>query len=314
MKCTVDSFGGSDIGRKRSENQDQFLIADLEKAVHTRQTTLPRGGNAYAYSEPKGQLFVVADGMGGHSAGTRASELAVHGIVRFVADGLNWPEFEGNHSTLSNSEFKIDHALDIAQNLIVSESRQHPDRHGMGTTATLALVYWPHLYLAHVGDSGCYLFRDGALQKLTTDHTLASLVAKTNPGVDADAEATLQSNVGHIIYNALGGVHADFEPEIAHIGLQSGDVILLCSDGLTRHVRPKEIAAELAQGNAAAHSVNELIDSANARGGHDNTTVVIARFIANEQEGPKRHKSTVVTMDASPGQNSVQPSLGMAGG
>lgn len=311
MKCIVDSFGASDIGRRRSENQDQFLIADLERAVHTRQSTLPRGGNGYWYSDPKGQLFVVADGMGGHNAGTRASELAIHGIVRFVADGLNWPEFDGGFSP---SEVKIDRALDLAQDLIVNESREHPDRHGMGTTATLALVYWPHLFLAHVGDSGCYLFREGALQKLTTDHTLASLVAKTGSRADADAEATLQASVGHIIYNALGGAHADFEPEIAHIALQSGDAILLCSDGLTRHIRTKEIAAELAQGNPAAHSVKELIESANARGGEDNTTVVIARFLANQSLSPKRSKSSVVALDAVPGETSGQSSMGVFSG
>jgi serine/threonine protein phosphatase PrpC len=141
----------------------------------------------------------------------------------------------------------------------------------MGTTLTLALVLWPVLYVAHVGDTRCYLMRSGMLSRLTTDHTMAQ---KLGEGAAEPVDAA--SNLHHMSWNSLGGSDQLPKPEITQVELELGDVLLLCSDGLTKHVSDAQIATLLAVDEPNAARCAKLVEYANAQGGSDNVTVVVA--------------------------------------
>jgi len=150
----------------------------------------------------------------------------------------------------------------------------------MGTTLTMALVVWPIAYVAHVGDSRCYLQRGGELRRLTTDHTLAQRLAEVSPEAIDD-----HSRLHHILWNSLGASEDLPKPEIQKLTLQSGDLLLLCSDGLTKHLTDAQIAEVLAGGSSAPQRCQMLIERANAGGGGDNITAVVASFHAEMEAG-----------------------------
>ena len=141
----------------------------------------------------------------------------------------------------------------------------------MGTTLTMALVLWPTLYVAHVGDSRCYLLRSGTLTRLTTDHTLAQQIA--DQGI---APLGPDSGLHHLLWNSLGGSETA-KPQTTKLRLEPSDVVLLCSDGLTLHLSEDEIARTVATSERAAALCSKLVERAKAAGGLDNVTVVIAR-------------------------------------
>jgi PPM family protein phosphatase len=144
----------------------------------------------------------------------------------------------------------------------------------MGTTLTMCLVLWPVLYVAHVGDTRCYLLRSGKLTRLTTDHTLAQKIAT------ADAPVDPESQLNHVLWNSLGGSAEIPQPEMAKIDLELGDRLLLCSDGLTKHVSDEQIAACLSTEVPNPAKCARLVEYANAGGGSDNVTVVVASVTA----------------------------------
>jgi protein phosphatase len=172
--------------------------------------------------------------------------------------------------SLPDIRAELDHALAIGDSEVQSAGveRAMP---GMGTTLTLAYVAFPRLYVSHVGDSRCYLFRNNALSRLTTDHTLAEQLRQSGRPAGV-------SQWDHVLWNALGGGEAGVKPEIHRVILEPGDAILLSSDGLTKHVPDETIAALLGQMSDATTACRQLVDAANAGGGSDNVTVVVARF------------------------------------
>jgi protein phosphatase len=141
----------------------------------------------------------------------------------------------------------------------------------MGTTLTMALVMGQALYVAHVGDTRCYLLRSGELRCLTTDHTMAQRIAEASrEPLGAD------SQLHHILWNALGATEDLPQPEISRLSLEPADVLLLCSDGLTKHVPDAQITRVLAENAPTGARCQRLVELANAGGGSDNVTVVIA--------------------------------------
>ena len=144
----------------------------------------------------------------------------------------------------------------------------------MGTTLTF-LRELPRLYVVHVGDSRCYLLRRAELQQLTRDHTLAALQVECGYADKQDAE---KSRLSHVLWNTLGGGSDELYPEISKAGLAVGDTVLLCTDGLSKHLSDEEIAAVLNGVTTAEHACRQLIDEANTAGGKDNVTAIVARF------------------------------------
>jgi protein phosphatase len=156
----------------------------------------------------------------------------------------------------------------------VREAATRPDASArMGTTLTMAYILWPHLYLAHVGDSRCYLLRGGQLTRLTTDHTVAERLAGEGVGgIDEN------SPWRHVLWNALGANETQAQPEISRVELAEGDQVVLCSDGLTCHVHDRSLLEHLGHASAVEESCERLIAAANDAGGSDNITVIVARF------------------------------------
>lgn len=275
-KPLVDAFGLSDPGRVRTRNEDAFLIASLERALVVEDSNLPLVHDPQLDSEGGASLFIVADGMGGMGGGDIASRVAVATVADHVISHMPLAGQVDLHAKLAQvSSPEIRMGLDGAiragdeQVRAVAEKSAHPL---MGTTLTMAYVLWPRLYIAHAGDSRCYLYRRREICRMTRDHGLGAELAR--PGAVRGAP---EEGLANVLLNALGA-GVDMRPEITRYSLERGDKLLLCTDGLTKHVSDESLARVLARNVTAELACHELVAVANAAGGSDNITVLVARF------------------------------------
>jgi protein phosphatase len=270
----VRSFGLTHPGRARDRNEDQLLVAELVKALQVKHTSFPQP--RVRRSNDRSYLFMVADGMGGHAGGERASALAIASVETFVLETFKWfARLRGKDQDRMLAEFRS--ALGQANARVLAESAEHPHLRGMGSTLTLAYVLNNELFVTHVGDSRCYLFRAGLLYRLTSDHTLVEEMVQRGLVSPEDAA---HHRWRHVITNAVGGETSDIKVERHKVSLESGDAVLLCSDGLTGMVAEEEIARTLQDEPDPEPACRRLVDRANEAGGKDNITVVVARFEA----------------------------------
>jgi protein phosphatase len=255
------AFGAkTDLGRVRENNEDKFdyLEPDEPSVLATR-----------------GRVYAVADGMGGHSAGQVASELSLNVFIRsYYAD------------TKADVEASLNRAVREANAFVVDVARTIPGRNGMGATVTAAVVRDDDLIIAQVGDSRCYLLREGRFEQLTEDH---SWVAEQVRSGAMTLEAAEQSPFRNVITRSMGGA-PEVEPDLYAVKLQVGDRFLLCSDGLSGMVSDAEIAEVLGQGSPSVAAWN-LVDRANQYGGKDNITAFVLHVVdiqpwPEEAEGP----------------------------
>ena len=262
----VRVFGKTDVGRTREHNEDCFLVADLtqQNASLLPEVREHRVG-------PKGSLFVVADGMGGAAAGEVASQMAANGIYRHMVE--TWGHDE--ESSPQKFAYRLKEAVEGANTQIHEYAKEHPQNRGMGTTATVVGILDDHLYLTQVGDSRAYLVRGGGGIQLTKDQSLMQRLVDAGELTEEEAERSERRN---IILQALGP-DAKVRVDLTTQQIRRGDILVLCSDGLSGQVTREEIA------NAASRTdedlvdtCSQLIDLANERGGPDNITVVVARF------------------------------------
>ncbi|MGB1288206.1 MAG: Stp1/IreP family PP2C-type Ser/Thr phosphatase [Aggregatilineales bacterium] len=241
----------SDQGRVRSNNEDSVLILESEKCL----------------------LAIVADGMGGAVAGEEASRIAVETIqAELMTDAYPQPE--------SYSDMDIDELAELmgesvieASNRIYQRALENPHLKGMGTTLTMAFVRQNGIVLAHVGDSRAYLLdeHDG-MRRITSDHSFVQALIDAGHITEEEAENHPMKNV---LYRALGQSAEELEVDTDDVSLYSGNRLLLCSDGLTLHLDDDEIEDILQSGDNADDICKTLVDTANARGGGDNITVVV---------------------------------------
>lgn len=279
MQGKIECHGLTDIGRKRDINEDQFLIGDLSKSMRIHDTSLGLDHQSQFFGGTQGRLFVVADGMGGHAAGERASTLAIDSLVDYLLNTLRWL-FRLEAGDEEDFLDDLKEALEYSQSALSAEADVIPGHRGMGTTLTMAYIVWPRLYVVHAGDSRCYLFRDSRLWQITKDHTMAQKFV--------DEGALKPEEMGHsrwnsMVWNVLGGNDEELNPEAQKVELGIGDALLLCTDGLTRHVSDAEIARELGRDLPAADVCRQLVAAANDGGGLDNITVVVARFLEADE-------------------------------
>jgi protein phosphatase len=268
----VRYFGLTDKGQVRPNNEDQFLIAELVKALHVAHTSVPQP--QLQQSAERCYLFVVADGIGGSAGGQRASALAVDSVERFVLESWQWSDrLRGCEDDVLFAEFR--RALAGANSRVLAEASAHPGLGGMGTTLTLAFCLAADLFVAHAGDCRCYLSRQGRLYRLTADHTLAAEMVRSGA---LSPEEAARSRWSHVVTNAVGGGSHEVTVEVHKVGLLSGDVLLLCSDGLTGMVSEPDIARVLCDESDPEAACRRLVGQANQAGGKDNITVVVARF------------------------------------
>ena len=261
----VEVFGRTDVGRTREHNEDAFLIADMTTGHSSLDERLER----HVVGD-RGTLFMVADGMGGAAAGEIASAMAVETVVeelrkRWVANEKHDPE---------SFAAALNVATDVAHARIHRMATEQPEYRGMGTTATIAGILGDTLYLAQVGDSRAYIVRDGVARQITKDQSLMQRLIDAGEITEEEAE---QSERRNIILQALGP-EPSIRTDITHQQLRRGDVLVLCSDGLSGLVRAQEIARVVTNAPDLRTACKRLIDRANDNGGPDNITCVVARF------------------------------------
>ena len=243
----------TDVGMRRNHNEDCFGILEAE------------------------QLVLVADGMGGHAAGEVASGIATIEVGKFYGrnyhEETKWP-FEPNPE-LSTLENRLVCAFKVANRRIFETAHSDGGRRGMGTTLAAAAIHDGKIGIAHVGDSRVYRVQDGGITRLTRDHSLLEQFKEINPGMTREEEHNFPHK--NVITRALG-LTDDVEVDVKQFEIKSGDMYLLCSDGLSGHVEDEEMLEIITQcnGNLRA-AVAKLVDRANEEGGNDNITVVLLR-------------------------------------
>ncbi|MGH9802939.1 MAG: Stp1/IreP family PP2C-type Ser/Thr phosphatase [Blastocatellia bacterium] len=258
-EISVAAFGYTDIGRQRKNNEDAFLLADLDTGAN--DFNLDRSEH---WLGERGALFVVADGMGGMEAGEVASALA----VATLHNGLQHAVHE------ANSGEKLQQATARANSAIRQYVQNNPSAKGMGTTLTAALLRDGIAYLAQVGDSRAYLIRGERIRQLTKDQSMVQQMLDQGLLTPEEAQRHPYRN---IIMQALG-VEDEINVALSACSLLRHDCLLLCSDGLSNHVTDAEMQRIVTETESPAYACRLLVELANARGGKDNITVIVARF------------------------------------
>jgi protein phosphatase len=288
----VHVYGHTDVGRTREHNEDAFIVADLTRG----NVSLDPEVRTHEVGD-RGSMFMVADGMGGAAAGEIASEMAVAIVQRELQDTLT----DGEPPNEEQFATAIKRATASANAHIHSFAVEHPEYRGMGTTATVAGLLGDTLYLAQVGDSRAYLVRGGVGRQITKDQSLMQKLIEAGEMTEEEAE---QSERRNIILQALGP-EANIKVDLTHQRVRRGDVLVLCSDGLSGQVRADEIARVVSSEPDLAAACNRLIDLANESGGPDNITVVVARFEGQGLEAPVEtddigHRTFPLSTDSGP--------------
>jgi len=262
---TIRVFAKSDLGKARDHNEDNFLVADLSR----RDCTAPVSEREYELGD-RGLLLMVADGMGGAAAGELASEMATDTVYKeLLSSWLREQEATGQRFAL-----RLKEAVETANQQIHDYAKAHPENRGMGTTATAVGILGDHLYLTQVGDSRAYLVREGAAHQLTKDQSLMQRLVEAG---ELTEEEAAQSERRNIILQALGP-DAKVKVDLTHQEIRRGDLLVLCSDGLSGQVKKEEIARLVSETRDLKAACDRLVALANERGGPDNITVVAARL------------------------------------
>jgi PPM family protein phosphatase len=268
----VQSYGLTHPGRERATNQDHFVCATLTRALWIKQSSLPQADVHYA--DDQGHLFIVADGMGGAQGGEKASALAVGVLEEFLLNALRWLlTLDGSDEANVLASFKA--ALRRADACVYEAAANDPRLKGMGTTLTMAYSLGSELFVAHAGDSRCYLFRAGVLHQLTRDDTLVQELVET--GLMPPEEAA-KHPFRHAVTNVVGGNTKGVRVEVHNVGIEAGDVVLLCSDGVTGMLSNEAIAHVLRNSTGPQAACEDVVRLANERGGKDNITAVVAHY------------------------------------
>lgn len=267
----ISVCGRTDRGRRRSDNQDGFLVLDLGDPSSALMpegdgSRPPSGSLRFALGE-HGAVLLVADGMGGRAGGARASSMAVSAVRDvMLADG------DGSAPSRADFARRLGRALEVANEQIHEGGREGPHA-GMGSTATLAGLLEGCVYVAQVGDSRAYLVRHRHVGRLTRDQSLVQDLIDSGVLEEGDAQGVARN----MILQALGPT-PEVEPAVTYHELRRGDVLLLCSDGLSGVVGDEEIRTAVSETSDCAALCKRLVDLANERGGPDNITVVAARI------------------------------------
>lgn len=248
----IQAHGRTDVGQRRPINEDSICVA------------------------PELGLFVVADGMGGHAAGEVASKTAVQSLQDFIEmaqrdQDFTWPF--GFDDRLTRRENLLHTAVMIANRRVCDIAQSNAECLGMGTTLAVLQLFPGEAVLAHVGDSRIYRMRDGVLKPLTRDHSWVNEQIQRNVLTEEEARTHRWRNV---ITRALGN-RQDIEIDVVTLPTNPGDLFLICSDGLTSMLTDGEIAEQLAATGDLEAATDALIDAANAAGGFDNISVILAR-------------------------------------
>ncbi len=254
------------------------MVAELSRSILVRSTSIDAKPNSRLFGRSIGHLFLVADGMGGHRAGSEASSLAIEFFVASILNNIHLLIRAEPHDEISFTE-DLKMMLEQAHRELQRQSKSSEALAGMGTTLTMAYIFWPRMYVVHAGDTRCYLMRNKQLRLLTRDHTVANQMMRMGR---LDPDAAERSPWSNVLINALGAGAPQVIADIYKIDMQSEDQVLLCSDGLNKHVDDLTIEQTLNRAANANEACGNLVDLANQGGGIDNITVVVGKFVEPE--------------------------------
>jgi PPM family protein phosphatase len=269
----IDVSGLSHVGLLRANNEDQFYIARMSRALETMSTSLAET-EVPARAEEVNYAMVLADGMGGHAAGEVASRMAISMLISLVLELPNWI-LKVDDDAAHEMEKRSRSIVRKVGAIMFKEGHDHAELRGMGSTLTIARSLGRDLLIIHVGDSRAYLLRAGKLNRLTRDHTYAQMLVDCGR---LDACDLADSGVRHILTNALGGSTADVDVDVDLLQLENGDRIMLCSDGLSDLVDDEAITKTLIAKPGSKEACEQLVQMALDAGGRDNVTVVVAGY------------------------------------
>jgi protein phosphatase len=270
LDVEVDLFGITDIGRVRKENQDHYMVCTVHPQVVVHGTSLPDTTALPLRGERIATYLLVADGVGGGTDGGAASQLAIEAIMQYVQSSLR-----SYHAAVDVSESEFFTALKgaaLEAHAAVRAHRTSQQGASMATTLTLAVAVFPWLYVTQVGDSRCYLYWDGKLTQLTRDQTIAQ--GLVDQGI-LPPERAANSPFSHVLASAIGGDEA--MPAVTRVEIPRGCVILLATDGLTKHLDDAEIQRQIEAMTSSEQLCRSMLALALERGGNDNITLIAAR-------------------------------------
>jgi serine/threonine protein phosphatase PrpC len=264
----LESYGLSHVGKVREGNEDHFVIASLQRSLEVRQTNLEDRAVLDPLCGPKAYIYAVADGVGGLDGGRLASGLTIRTIVEYLSETVG-----SYHAVEAGKEHAFLDPLGKAVQRAHDKLRSTfgIPQGGPSTTLTIALVVWPQAYVVHVGDSRAYHLREGTLKRLTRDQTMGAFLMDEYKMTEKQVE---QQGFNNVLSSAVGA--QDMTPAVTALTLEQGDSLVLCTDGLTKHVTERQIGDALQRAPNAEAGCRELVDLALEGGGKDNVTVVVA--------------------------------------
>ncbi len=277
LDSALDLFGMTHIGLVREQNQDHFLLATVHPQLVVHGSSLPDTSALSVPGQRLATVLLVADGVGGSVDGSEASRLATEETMRYLTSTLRCYHTVG---TTNDHHFMdaLRHAALDAHATVRAEATERQYSGDMATTLSLGIVVWPWLYVVQVGDSRCYCYSDGALRQITRDQTIAQDLVDKGVLTPARAQA---SPLSHVLSSAIGGSEAS--PEVTRVDVQQpGTVILVCSDGLTKHVSDDELAEYLRVMTSSEQLCRTLVELVLQRGGSDNVTLVVGRSLSGD--------------------------------
>ncbi|MDX1493498.1 MAG: protein phosphatase 2C domain-containing protein [Longimicrobiales bacterium] len=267
----IDAWGMTHAGKVRDANEDHFFVGAIARGVTVDATSIDEKGRSVLHAERLASLAMVADGVGGRAGGEEAARLAVQTLISKVSESFYEADYLESEDPEVFARLLHEAALDCHEELLDKAEQEGAERK-FSTTLTLFLGLWPHAYLLQVGDSRCYILRDGELTQITRDQTIAQELIDSGSLTQTVANKTRWA---HVLSSSIGGEQA--APVVTRVTRDWGNVVLLCSDGLTKHVSDDRIRERLASLTDARSACEQLIQDALDDGGTDNITVIVGR-------------------------------------
>ncbi len=266
----IDAAGLTDIGRVRESNEDHFVIATVQKSVAIDATSLASTALTGRFGASGARLLAVADGVGGRPGGELASEWTVTALLDYL--GHTAECFQGLDPAKEEDLFeRLEATIKSVHERLLQGAATEGEK-APATTVTMILLAWPRAYLVHVGDSRAYVRRQGRLQRLTRDQTVGEYMLSVGAWTETQAA---RPGPAAVLASAVGG--SELMPTVGLVDLEPGDALVLCTDGLHKHVPDERIAAALEGPGSAGDICRQLVDEALAGGGTDNVTVLVAK-------------------------------------
>lgn len=275
----VDVFGLTHVGKVRTNNEDHFLLGSLHPRINVISTSLSEPDRLSLDGDRLAFLAMIADGVGGGRKGEEASRMALEEITNYIADSTR-AFYHGDSQGDEFTQILQDAAIRVHER-VQAMAAQDPEGRGMATTLTLYFGVWPWVYLLQVGDSRYYLYHDGVLTQVTRDQTMAQELVDQGVLKRTDAFSSRWANV---LSSSIGGKQN--APVVTRLRQEWGNVHLMCSDGLTKHVPDARIAERLRAMTSSRQVCEDLLQDALDGGGTDNITIIVGR--ANPAAVPRR--------------------------